>query len=275
MKLATGKSWQLAFFCRVLLCCYLTFVVAFPSNFPYQSQYCCRLYEQGKHRDFIGLPVCEALSMGSHESQSLFWERMISQTPEFWKAVLPIVHKHLPHTRDCTAEDFAYAVNRVNPKGLIRVDADELSYPFHIIMRTQIEKGLFSGSIKVSELPRVWNEKMKDFFDVDVPSDAKGCLQDIHWSGGAFGYFPTYTLGAMVAAQLYSYMDREGLPGMSKRIANGDFAEIKTYLNKNFHEIGSLYPSLDELLVAVAGERLNTKYFMDYLTAKYTALYNL
>lgn len=152
------------------------------------------LYEQGRNAAHEGLPVSEALSMGSHESQSLFWERMVAQRPEFWEAILPMVHEELPHTAAATAKDFAFAVNQVNPEGLIRVDADELSYPFHIILRFKIERGLFDGSISVNDLPNIWNGKMKEYFGVDVPSDAKGCLQDVHWPSLAFGYFPSYTV---------------------------------------------------------------------------------
>lgn len=219
--------------------------------------------------------MAEPLSMGAHESQSLFWERMVAQSPAFWMAVLPIIQEELPFAKDLTAEDFAYAVNQVNPEGLIRVDADELSYPSHIILRFEIERGLFDGSIKVEDLPSVWNAKFKEFFGVTPPNDADGVLQDVHWPSLAFGYFPSYTLGAMTAAQLYAFMDREGLPGMECRIERGEFAEIKAYLNENFHVLGSVHPSLDELLVAVTGEPLQPLYFMEYLEKKYSALYKI
>jgi carboxypeptidase Taq len=194
---------------------------------------------------------------------------------DFWRTLLPLVHEHLPHTADATPEDIAYAVNQVNPQGLIRVDADELSYPFHIKLRFEIEQGLFDGSISVEELPVVWNAKMKQYFGVDVPTDSVGVLQDIHWSGGSFGYFPTYTLGAMAAAQLYEFMDRTLPGGMSARIASGQFAEIRAWLQKEFHSRGSLHPSLDGLLVAICGEPLNPAYFVNYLTQKYTKMYKL
>lgn len=171
------------------------------------------LYEQGRNSENEGLPVSEALSMGSHESQSLFWERMVAQRPEFWQAILPLVHEELPHTSSATAEDFAYAVNQVNPEGLIRVDADELSYPFHIILRFKIERGLFDGSIAVADLPTIWNAKMKEYFNVDVPSDAKGCLQDVHWPSLAFGYFPSYTVRCSLAHALANMCFRKKAQG--------------------------------------------------------------
>lgn len=233
------------------------------------------LYEQGRNEKHFGLPVSEALSMGSHESQSLFWERMVAQGEPFWSSVLPLVHDELPFTKGLNGSDFAYAVNQVDKSGLIRVDADELSYPFHVIVRFEIERGLFDGSIDVDDLPSVWNAKMKKYFDVDVPDNARGCLQDVHWPSLAYGYFPSYTLGAMVAAQLYAYMDRKALPGMEKRISEGQFGEIKEFLNTKFHVLGSLHTSLDELLIAVTGEPLKSKYFIEYLTNKYTKIYNL
>lgn len=233
------------------------------------------LYEQGRNPKHEGLPVSDALSMGSHESQSLFWERMVAQNVSFWKAVMPTVKEELPFAADLSADDFSYAVNQVNPEGLIRVDADELSYPFHIILRFQIERGLFDGSMKVEDLPEIWNAKMKEYFGVDVPDDANGVLQDVHWGSGAWGYFPSYLLGSMTAAQLYAFMDREGMPGMEGRIERGEFAEIKAYLNEKFHALGSVHPSLDELLMAVTGEPLRAQYFLDYVEKKYSAMYKL
>ena len=142
-------------------------------------------------------------------------------------------------------------------------------------MRFEIERGLFNGTIDVDDLPKIWNAKMKQYFNLDVPNDAQGVLQDVHWPSLAYGYFPSYSLGAMAAAQLYAYMDREGLPGMEERVAKGEFEEIKQFLNEKFHTLGSLHNSLDELLIAVMGEPLKPSYFMDYLTKKYTKLYNL
>jgi carboxypeptidase Taq len=233
------------------------------------------LYEQGRNPAQDGLPAAEPLSMGAHESQSLFWERMVAQSPPFWKAVLPLVRAELPFADALSAGDFAHAVNQVRPEGLIRVDADELSYPFHIILRFEIERGLFDGTITVADLPTVWNAKMREYFGVDVPSDAAGVLQDVHWPSLMFGYFPSYTLGAMAAAQLYAFMDKTAMPGMGERIARGEFAEIKTWLNRHFHVHGSVYPTLDELLVRVTGEPLSPKHYVDYLTAKYSAMYGL
>ena len=139
--------------------------------------------------------------MGVHESQSLLWERMVFQSREFWEYMTPsVLHAFFPHTAEtCSPADLYSFVNRVRPD-LIRVDADELTYPLHIILRFEMEKKLFDGSMNVADLPSHWNAMMKESLGVDVPSDAKGVLQDIHWGIGALGYFPSYTLGAMVAS---------------------------------------------------------------------------
>ena len=232
------------------------------------------MYEQGLNKEFAGLPVSNALSMGSHESQSLFWERMISQREEFWEHILPLIHEKLPHTKSATARDFYLAVNQVS-RSLIRVEADEVTYPFHIVLRFEIEKGLIDGSIRVEDLPAVWQEKFKKYIGIDVPNDSKGCLQDVHWSGGSFGYFPTYTLGAMMAAQLFNYLENTAMPDIKDKIRTGKFSDIKKWLNENLHEKGSLYASLDELLKSITGEPLNPKYFVSYLETKYRRIYKL
>lgn len=230
------------------------------------------LYEQGRNAKYGGLPVSDPLSMGAHESQSLFWERMIAQNVGFWQAVLPKVHEKLPHTKSVTAEDLFFAVNQVN-RSLIRVDADELTYPFHIILRFELEKKLMDGTLDVKDLPEAWKEGMKEHLGIDVPTDREGCLQDIHWPGGAFGYFPSYTLGAMTAAQLYIHLKTEVMPDMEERVKQGNVKDIRDWLKTEIHEVGSLYPSLDELLEKVTGEALNPQYFLEYLDEKYSKLY--
>lgn len=232
------------------------------------------LYEQGRNKEFDGLPVNEALSMGVHESQSLFWERMIGQSEAFWDYIVPLVHERLPHTKAASAHDFFVAVNQVS-LSLIRVEADEITYPFHIILRFEIEKGLMDGSIDVSDLPTIWREKFKEYIGIEVPSDTKGSLQDIHWPSGAIGYFPSYTLGAMMAAQLFAFIERQVMPDINDKIRAGEFDAIKKWLNTNIHEKGSLYTSLDDLLCNVTGEPLKPSYFLRYLESKYAKLYNL
>eukprot|EP00178_Gracilaria_changii_P004418 TRINITY_DN1707_c0_g1_i1.p1 TRINITY_DN1707_c0_g1~~TRINITY_DN1707_c0_g1_i1.p1 ORF type:complete len:559 (-),score=83.12 TRINITY_DN1707_c0_g1_i1:466-2142(-) len=230
------------------------------------------MYEQGRSDKYDGLPVSEPLSMGVHESQSLFWERMIAQNINFWRAMLPKIHEMLPHTKEVSADDFFFAVNQVN-RSLIRVDADELTYPFHIMLRFDLEKKLMKGTLDVKDLPRAWNEGMKQQLGVKVPSDKLGCLQDIHWPSGAFGYFPSYTLGAMMATQLFRHMKNSVMPDIEERIANGEFSGIRKWLHSEIHQVGSLHESLDELLEKVTGEPLNPKYFLEYLEEKYNKVY--
>jgi len=232
------------------------------------------MYEQGRNEEFAGLPVSESLSMGAHESQSLFWERCIGQSRGFWKFAAPIVHRLFPHTKDATANDFYRGVNRVMPDCLIRVETDEVTYPLHVILRFELERGVLDGSISVSELPKLWNEKFKQYLGTVPDSDATGVLQDVHWSGGAIGYFPTYTLGAIAAVQWYNAVQR-AIPDLEEKMAQGNYEEIKSWLNENVHKVGSLYPSLDELLETGTGEPLNVKYFIQYLTEKYSELYNI
>ena len=236
------------------------------------------LYEQGRNLEMDDLPINRALSMGVHESQSLFWERMIFQSRDFWVYATPLVHKYFPHTRDCTVDDFYRYVNRVEP-GLIRVDADEVTYPIHIILRFEMEKKLFeSKSVSMSEkyddLPRQWNDVMKSSLGLIVPSHRDGILQDVHWAMGAFGYFPSYTLGAIIAVQIYNHASRN-IPDMQQKIQRGEFGAIREHLRKHIHEVGSFYASPDELLVNVTGEKMNPKIFIEYLNKKYKELYDI
>jgi len=232
------------------------------------------LYEQGRNPEHDGLPVSEALSMGIHESQSLLWERMVAQRRSFWKWAEVILHKHLPETRPAAAEDLYRHVNRVNPENLIRVDADELTYPLHVLVRFEIERGLFDGSISVRDLPRVWNAKYIEYLGVEPPSDKVGVLQDVHWSDGSFGYFPSYTLGAMYACQFWETAQEElGAQQLEEEVAAGDFGRLKEWLNGKIHSLGSLHPSADELCEAVTGSKLDPEVFVRYLDRKYRALY--
>ena len=218
---------------------------------------------------------------------------MVGQSEAFWKHCGPILREHLPQTSDCSNADFYNYVNKVLVDGLIRVDADELTYPLHVCVRFEIEKGLFNGSIAVEDLPRVWNDKMEEYLGVVPPNDTLGVLQDVHWSDGSFGYFPSYTLGAMYACQVSACSGprREGprtdskkkfyehakasIPDLEAKVAAGDFKELLEMLRSSIHQVGSLYPSADELCEAVTGKPLDPKVFVAYLTAKYEALYDL
>jgi len=229
------------------------------------------IYEQNLKSSAISLD--SALSMGTHESQSLFWERHIGLSKPFWK----FAHSYLPELdesfADATPEEVYGAVNRVS-NSFIRVEADELTYPLHVILRYNIEKDVIGKKLKVQDLDERWNADMKKLLDVDVTSADKGVLQDVHWSALAFGYFPTYLIGAICAAQLFEYCSRD-IPDIDDKIEKGDFEPIKEWLSSKIHQHGRRYESLDSMLEDQLGEKLNPKYFIEYLTTKYSELYKL
>jgi len=231
------------------------------------------LYEQGRMANVADLPVSESLTMGIHESQSLFWERMIARSRGFCTRYFETICKSFPgNFQRATVDTFYQAINACKP-GFIRVEADELTYPMHVILRFEIEKDLFEGNLTVNDLPEVWNEKMKLYLGIIPPKDTLGVLQDSHWSSGAFGYFPSYTLGAMYACQFYRAM-REVLPDTESNIETGNFTSIKKWLNENIHSQGKLYTP-QELVLRLTGEPLNPQHLIDYLKAKYNEIYRL
>ncbi len=231
------------------------------------------LYEQGRMADSLDLPVSEPLTMAVHESQSLFWERMIAQGKSFSIRYLDKFKEVFPDfLKGVSADSLFMAINVCRPS-FIRVEADELTYPVHIILRYEIEKSLFDGTLKVEDLPDAWNDKMEEYLGLRPSTNTLGVLQDVHWSGGAFGYFPSYTLGAMYACQFYNKMivDIKDIP---ERIEQGDLACIKTWLNENIHCQGRLY-SPDQLAEKVTGQILEPDIFINYLKTKYNAIYGL
>lgn len=231
------------------------------------------LYEQGRMEKGRDLPISQALTMGIHESQSLFWERMIAQSRSFCSHYLGAFAKVFPENlKGVSVQAFYEAVNISHPS-LIRVEADEVTYPMHVILRYEIEKSLFDGSVTVDELPALWNDKMNEYLGIRPPTDALGVLQDVHWSGGSFGYFPSYTLGAIYACQFFNAMKKQ-IPDVEQQIEQGNFANIKTWLNKNIHSRGRLYGT-DELARRVTGEPLDPRQFVAYLKEKYRGIYHL
>ncbi|WP_227395314.1 carboxypeptidase M32 [Jeotgalibacillus aurantiacus] len=231
------------------------------------------LYEQNIDPELNGTPLSGGTSMGIHESQSLFFENFVGRHPEFWKRHLPELKKFSPGQFDQVSVDgFISAVNESKPS-LIRVEADELTYVLHIIVRYEIEKGLFNNEFNVSDLPRIWNEKYEEYLGVTPSTDAEGLLQDVHWSGGAFGYFPSYALGYMYAAQFKQAMLKD-LPDYDQLIAKGDITPVKNWMTANVHRFGKTKKPL-EILHDSTGEGLNSEYLVDYLQQKYRSLYEL
>ncbi|WP_281887116.1 carboxypeptidase M32 [Paenibacillus sp. YYML68] len=231
------------------------------------------LYEQNISMELLGTPLCTGTSMGIHESQSRFWENTIGRSRPFWSRYFRDVQQHYPGQFDqVTAESFYLATNEVKPS-LIRIEADELTYNLHIMIRYELEKALFDGSLQVADLPSAWNEKYREYLGVTPSTNGEGVLQDVHWSAGLFGYFPSYALGNMYAAQIARTLDRE-LGGMDTLVAEGRLLPIKEWLADRIYRHGkSLTPA--EIIQRVTGEELNPAYLVDYLRAKYSDIYKL
>jgi carboxypeptidase Taq len=230
------------------------------------------LYEQGIPADYDATPLGGASSLGVHESQSRMWENLVGRSRPFCEFALPKLQAAFPALQSVTAEELYRAVNRVEPS-LIRVEADEVTYNLHVLLRFELEREMLSGRLKVADVPAAWNAKMQEYLGITPPNDALGVLQDVHWSGGMVGYFPTYTLGTLLSAQLWHTM-KESLPDVDDQIRRGEFAPLLGWLRENVHRYGRKYEP-DELVRLVTGEPLNARYYVDYLQAKYGELYEL
>ncbi len=231
------------------------------------------LYEMGISETLGNTFLAVGTSLGIHESQSRLWENLIGRSREFWEYWTPFLSVLLPRqVNGHAADDLFHEANRVEP-GFVRVDADEVTYNLHIILRFEIERDLLEKKITVSDLPEIWNAKSKELLGITPPDDSLGILQDIHWSQGSIGYFPTYTLGNLYAAQFYRQLQVD-MPQIAQHIASGNFEPIRHWLRLHIHQYGSVYRP-DELVKKVTGEELKPKYFMDYLYNKYTQLYRL
>ncbi|GAA3406865.1 carboxypeptidase M32 [Paenibacillus hodogayensis] len=231
------------------------------------------LYEQNISPELIGTPLCTGTSMGIHESQSRFWENMIGRSRTFWHRYYPKLQELYPDRfRDVSVDDFYAAINRVEPS-LIRIEADELTYNLHIMIRYEIEKALFDGSLQVADLPAYWNAKYEEYLGVVPSHDGEGVLQDVHWAGGAFGYFPSYSLGNMYSAQIRRTLEQE-LGALDALTAEGKFAAVKEWLVERIYRYGKLRTPHD-IVTSVTGEPLDPDYLIDYLKGKYGELYGL
>ncbi len=226
-------------------------------------------YEQNLPQSWAGLPVGEARSMGVHESQSLFFEMQLARSPEFTQLLAPLAAKLLGREQDAAfSQANLYALNTRMKRDFIRVDADELTYPAHVILRYEIERALIEGDIEVDDIPALWNEKMQAYLGLSTEGNYRnGCMQDIHWAGGSFGYFPSYTLGAMYAAQEFSAVER-AVPQLREKIAAGNLSELFRWLKNNIWSKGSLLAT-DDLMIAATGEPLNARYFKTHLERRY------
>jgi carboxypeptidase Taq len=231
------------------------------------------MYEQGLREEFFGLPPGQSVSLGIHESRSRLWENLVGRSQPFWQWLFPKAQSAFPAALAGVAvDDFYFAVNSVKPS-LIRVAADEATYNLHIIIRFELEQSLLEGDLPVADLPAAWNEKYEQYLGIRPESDADGVLQDIHWSGGLIGYFPTYTLGNLYAAQLFQQAEADIGP-LAQQFASGEFAALLRWLRRNVHDRGMCY-SPAELAVQVTGQPLSHQPLMRYLRAKLGPLYQL
>ena len=228
-------------------------------------------YTLGLPDSEYGTPLGSARDMTVHESQSRLWENHVSRSLPFWRLFAPHVEEHLGVSADPQA--LYEAANEVHHDNLIRVEADELTYHLHIVVRWEIERDLIRGDLEVGEVPAVWNEKMAEYLGVRPENDAEGCLQDTHWAGGAFGYFPTYSLGSVLAAQLFAAAERE-LGDLDDRIETGEFDPLAEWLTGSVHRHGCRYTT-PELVRSATGEDLTAAYFLEYAREKFGSLYGI
>lgn len=229
------------------------------------------LYEQGLADADARTPLASGTSLGMHESQSRLWENGIGRSLPFWRHYLPVLREYFPVLlHDATPEDVYRAINRVEPS-LIRVEADECTYNLHIILRFELEVELLEGRLAVRDVPEAWNARFQQYLGIGVPDDAHGCLQDIHWSHGLFGYFPTYALGNLYAAQLLEVIEDQ-LPGLWAGIAEGRFQPLREWLRDRVHRHGRR-KTARELIADITGGEPDAGPYIRYLKKKFGAIY--
>jgi len=230
------------------------------------------IYDQNLPVEHYGTPMGDYISLGIHESQSRMWENMVARSHAFWEYWYKKAQERFTSLTDVPLDDFHFAVNEVHPS-LIRIEADEVTYNLHIMLRFELERVLLTGDLKVADVPGAWNEMFKAYLGIDVPNDSLGCLQDIHWSGGMIGYFPTYTLGNLNAAQLFERAS-EDLGDLDAMFRVGDFTPLREWLTKNIHSQGKRYRS-GKLMEVVTGRPLDASSLIRYLKSKFGNLYGI
>jgi len=231
------------------------------------------IYEQGLPISLRETPLYGACSLGIHESQSRMMENMVGRSREFLSFFYPQIQKAYPSNfKNVPPGEFYRSVNNVKPS-LIRIEADEVTYNLHIMIRFELEEALIKGDLRVSDLPKAWNAKMKEYLGIVPDSDSDGVLQDVHWPSGMIGYFPSYMLGNLYAAQMYSKA-KQDIPGLEKRIEMGDVLSLVDWLRKNIHSMGRRYEP-EKLLKAATGKELDPSYFLRYVKEKYSSIYQI
>ena len=228
------------------------------------------LYEQDLNPDWKYQPVGATCSYGIHESQSRFYENVIGRSREFWTNFLPNLKQVAPSLSNVELDQFIRAINMVE-RSKIRIEADEVTYSLHIIIRFEIERDLFADKITVNELPEVWNQKYLDYLGVKVENDSEGVMQDTHWASGLYGYFPSYALGNIYSGQITAAITKD-LPDWRSQLAEGKLKHVNAWLNRNIHSQGDLYDP-EELIKMKTGSTLDSKPYLQYLNEKYGNLY--
>jgi carboxypeptidase Taq len=231
------------------------------------------LYDQGMDPAHYGTPMGSFVSLGIHESQSRLWENLVGRSHAFWEYFHPRAQAQFPGALgDVGLDAFHFAINDVRPS-FIRTEADEVTYNLHVLLRFELEQALIGGDLKVGDVPGAWNETLKRHLGLTPPDDRRGCLQDIHWSGGAFGYFPTYTLGNLYAAQFFAQARRE-LGDLDAMFRCGEFQPLLGWLTTKIHRQGQRHRAAD-LVKVLTGEPLNHRYLLEHLRAKFEPLYGV
>lgn len=230
------------------------------------------IYEQNIPDDLQGTLLGAGASMGIHESQSRLYENVIGRSMEFWNFFYPQLQNTFSEFKNIDLNTFYKGINFVKPS-LIRIDADELTYSIHVIIRYEIEKLLINQEINMEDIPKIWNEKYKEYLGVEPKDDGEGVLQDVHWAGGSFGYFPSYALGNLYGAQFLNKLIKD-IPNYNEEISNGNLDSIRNWVKENVHKHGAVLKPAD-LIKKVTGEELTAKYFIEYLNEKYTKIYKL
>lgn len=230
------------------------------------------IYEQNISEKLLGTMLKTGTSMGIHESQSRLYENIIGRSRAFWTYFYPMAQACFPQFKTVPLDTFYKAINQVKPS-LIRIESDELTYSLHIIIRYELEKAIFDGDAGLNELPILWNKKYREYLGVEPKNDAEGILQDMHWSSGNFGYFPSYALGNLYGAQFIHKLKAD-MPDFERRIEGGDLLSLNGWLKEHIHQHGAVYLP-EELIRRVTGEELTAKYYIDYLNEKYGQIYGL
>ena len=232
------------------------------------------LYQLGLPQEHYGLPAGSSRDLSVHESQSRLWENHVMKSREFWSYFLPKLKEEFPDQfEDVSEEDCFQSINQVYDDNLIRIYADEITYHLHIIIRFEVGRALMNGEIEVDELPEVWNEKYEEYLGIRPETDAVGVMQDIHWAWGNFGYFTTYTLGSVLAAQIFNAAEKE-IDDLDQKISEGEFMPLRNWLKENIHSKGQIYKT-EKLIEEATGEKPNADHFLEYIEKKYGEIYGL